>query len=413
MFSVRRCSKYNLASYAAFTAYAICSLIIPLALVQISRSLAFPLEAGGMGRGGALQLIRSGAKLVTLAVCCRAGAKFGNRRVLGWSMLLAGAGILICSAASCYAMLLPGLLLAGLGEGLIEGLGTPFVQELHPDAPEKYVSIAHSFWSVGIAVCVIGGGALLQTGVSWRIVLMLAGLAALTAAAGFTGGGSVAETSSCREDNLKTTLRRLAEIARRPRFWVYCLAMFIGAGAEFGLTFWSASFLQLRFRSSALLSGLGTGVIAAGMFLGRMAFGWIARGNRLKYILLGASLGTVIPAALLPLMCPEFFASPGAMYAALFILLFICGIGIAPYWPILQVYGVKQLPELDGTLLYICFSAVGIPGSGFFTWLLGMLGDRFGTSGAFAVIPVTLLGYAAIIFTEGWIFPRRTPLPEK
>ena len=81
--------------------------------------------------------------------------------------------------------------------------------------------------------------------------------------------------------------------------------------------------------------------------------------------------------------------------------------GIAPFWPTLQVYGVEQLPELNSTMLYIYFSAMGVPGCGFFTWIMGVLGDRFGLRGAFLMLPASLVIYALIIFAEGWLFPRK------
>lgn len=60
---------------------------------------------------------------------------------------------------------------------------------------------------------------------------------------------------------------------------------------------------------------------------------------------------------------------------------------MAPFWPTAQVYGVTKMPELDSTMLYIYFSAMGIPGCGIFTWLMGYLGDHFGLKGAILVVP--------------------------
>ena len=77
--------------------------------------------------------------------------------------------------------------------------------------------------------------------------------------------------------------------------------------------------------------------------------------------------------------------------------------GIAPYWPTTQVYGVSHLPDCDSTLLYVYYSALGIPGCGVFTYLMGFAGDRFGLRGTILVVPVCLLLFAGIIFYECWI----------
>ena len=52
-------------------------------------------------------------------------------------------------------------------------------------------------------------------------------------------------------------------ILRSGRFWVYCFGMFIGAGAEFTLTFWAATYLQLNFNATPWQAGVGTAAIAA------------------------------------------------------------------------------------------------------------------------------------------------------
>ncbi len=404
--------RYDFAGYSAFIAYSICSLSIPIVLVAMGKDLNFPLDQGGMSSGGVLHLLRSIAMVVSLMICGIVAGRLGKRKTMGFCMMMTGLGIFLCSFTPGYWLLFPFLLTAGLGEGFCEGIATPFVQDLHQDAPEKYVNIAHSFWSVGIGICVLGGGWLLSAGVSWRYILAAAGFMAILSALTFLWKENPQRRypENPTVSNASDVWRSSAAIARSPRFWVYCLGMFIGAGAEFCLTFWAAAFLQLSFHATAWVAGLGTAAIALGMFLGRNYFGWIATDRNLKVILLLSSICTIPCTLALALIRPEFFPSQNLMFAALLGLLFLCGIGVAPYWPTLQVYGVKQLPGLDATMLYVYFSAVGVPGCGFFTWLVGILGDKFGLKGAFYLIPITLVFYALLIFLDGWVFPRKSPL---
>ncbi len=50
--------------------------------------------------------------------------------------------------------------------------------------------------------------------------------------------------------------------------------------------------------------------------------------------------------------------------------------------------------------MYIYLSATGIPGCGFFTWIIGVLGDRFGLQGALFLLPVTLACYILILLFD-------------
>lgn len=401
--------RYDYAAFASFTAYAASSMVIPLSIVSIGKSLNFPLDDGGMGLGGFLHMTRSIAMLIMLAICGWIAGRWGKRITMGYGLLGMGLGIFLCAMAQQYWMLLPFLFFAGIGEGFIEGVATPFVQDLHRDEPDRYVPIAHSFWSVGIGFSVIFVGGMLAIGVSWRVVLACIGLFACLSSLGFLWRDSVLHPypeSGSRID-LPTFIRNSWAIAKCPRFWVYCLAMFVGAGSEFGLTFWAAPYIELNFNAGPWVASLGTGAIAIGMFIGRSLFGYFSTPRTIPFILTGSALCTIPVSLALVFLTPELIPSKPVLFVILFIMLLIAGIGIAPYWPSLQVYGVYNLRQYDATLLYIYFSALGIPGCGLFTWLLGYLGDHFGMHKAFLVIPASLAAYAAVIFLEHWIFPNR------
>lgn len=398
--------RYDCAVFSAFTNYALCSLSIPIVLVAMGQDLNFPLDQGGMAAGGVLHLVRSIAIVAALLLCGAIAGHIGKRFSMGYCMLFMGGGIFLCAFAPVYWMLIPCLLIAGLGEGICEGIATPFVEGLHKDAPERYVSISHSFWSIGIGICVLSAGGLLTLGVNWRVILGCVGMLALLGSLLFLWRENPHKKypEAAEKVRPKDIWNYSFEIAKTPRFWVYCCGMFMGAGAEFCLTFWTAAYILLNFQASAWIAGLGTAAIGLGMFIGRTGFGYFARPQNLKHILLGAGLGTIPVTLLLILLTPDTFSSRGMTFTALFLLLFLAGIGIAPYWPCLQVYGVGHLPRLDSTMLYIYFSAVGIPGSGFFTWIMGVLGDRFGLKASFYLIPASLVLFSAFIFLEGWVF---------
>ncbi|MBQ9338536.1 MAG: MFS transporter [Lentisphaeria bacterium] len=402
--------RYDLACLAAFIGYALCSLSIPISLVAMGRELNFPLDRGGMAAGGVLHLTRSIAIVTALMVCGLIAGKIGKRKSMGLCVLLMGSGILLCSLAPAYWFVLPFLLVAGFGEGICEGIATPFVQDLHADAPEKYVNISHSYWSIGIGICVLGGGGLLTLGVSWRVVLAAAGILTLLAAPLFLWKENPRKKypEVRTATNAAEVWRHSVRIFRTPRFWLHCLGMFMGAGAEYCLTFWSAAYLQLTFQASAWVAGLGTAAIGLGMFIGRNFFGLIAREDNLRRNLILAASGTIPLILALSFVTPDLLPSRGLLFAVLLAVLVLCGIGIAPFWPTLQVYSVRQLPELDSTMMYIYLSATGIPGCGVFTWLIGVLGDRFGIQGAFFLLPVTLALYILILLFDAHHYRRRT-----
>ena len=399
-----RFGRYDYAGFSAFTMYSVSSLAIPLLIVAMGKSLNFPIDGGGMAMGGILHVVRSAFMVMTLLLSGLVCAGLGKRITIGTSVILIGTGMLLSSFSSAYWMLIPCLIIAGLGEGVCEGILTPFVQDLHPDAPERYVNIGHSFWSVGIVLAVILAGGLLTCGVSWRIILMIIGVLTIISSLSFlwkeTPGKEYPEVK--KKPDLDVIKKQTSDIIKEKRFWICCAAMFFGAGAEFGLTFWAAAYIELNFQTSAFVASLGTGAIAIGMFLGRAAFGYYAKPERLRWFLLLAGLGTIPVTLLLAYLSPG--VMPGwLLFPLIFVLLFLSGIGIAPYWPTTQVYGVANLPNCDSTLLYVYYSLMGIPGCGFFSYLMGAIGDRFGLKGTILVVPACLVIFCSIIFYECWI----------
>ena len=129
--------RYDYASFSAFTTYSLCSLVIPLLIVSMGKALNFPLDDGGMAAGGVLHAVRSAFMIITLLLCGFVAAKLGKRISIGISLLLCGSGIMFCAFSTTYWMLIPCLIFAGLGEGICEGLATPFVQDLHPESPRS------------------------------------------------------------------------------------------------------------------------------------------------------------------------------------------------------------------------------------------------------------------------------------
>ena len=395
--------RYDYADFSALAMYSVASLAIPIMIVAMGRTLNFPIDGGGMGHGGILHMVRSSFMLITLLVCGFISARIGKRYSMGISMLMMGCGIFFCSFAQAYWMLLPCLMIAGLGEGLCEGIATPFVQDLHPEAPERYVTITHSFWSVGILTAVLLVGGSLALGVNWRYILGIAGFVTALVSLLFIWKENPAKKypESTANINAKDILRYSRDIFTKKRFWLCSAAMFFGAGAEFGLTFWATAYIELTFKTSVFVAGLGTGTIALGMFIGRVYFGYIAQPRNLRWILL------ICGAGMIPLSLALAFLEPGMfpawlLFTVLFVLLFLSGIGIAPYWPTTQVYGVTRLPQCDSTMLYVYYSGMGIPGAGFFSWFMGFAGDMFGLRGAILVVPCCLVIFCTIVLCECW-----------
>ncbi len=271
-----RFGRYDVAAFLGFSSYAACAMVAPVALVAVAEDLKFPLDRGGMSAGGMLHLGRSLAMVGTMLLCGFLAARWGMRRSVGYSLLLMGMATLCCALAPGYGWLLAATVAAGFGEGVFDGLISPFVRDLHrEEEPGRYVNFTHGFWSFGVLTAVLVYGALLYWGLSWRGLFVLAVLVTLVPVLLLLLPESRGAAYPERREAVPASRiwAQSLEIMARPRFWLFFAAMLLAGGGEFCLTFWCATFIQMHFSASALAGGIGTAAFAAGMFLGRTGGG--------------------------------------------------------------------------------------------------------------------------------------------
>ncbi|NMA19322.1 MAG: MFS transporter [Lentisphaerae bacterium] len=392
-------TRYDYASFGCFIAYAGCSIIIPLVLYQMSVDLGFTLQEGGLAAGGALQMGRAIPMVLSMLLSGFVAGRWGMCRSLGVASLLMGGGILCAAVAPVYAVLFLALMVTGLGEGIIEGLNTPFVENLHREEAGRYLNFSHSFWAVGIIISVLLGGWLLNRGISWRFVVGGVSLLALppTLILLLPADGKKAYPERPERLPWQLVWKQTRDILKTPRFWLFFAAMFVAGGGEFGLTFWAASYIQLEFSASAWLGGLGTACFAGGMFLGRSVSGLLVRQEYLPHLIISTAAAGVLVCLFFPLLNAPWlleyqqqlpWVSIFTKKWLLFLLLFLAGLCSAPFWPSVQSYCVERLPFLDSTMLFILLSCAGIPGCAFVSWMMGLFGNLIGLRNSFFIVPL-------------------------
>ena len=396
--------RYDYAAFLGFIAYATGSLAIPIVLVQMADSLNFSLKEGGTAAGGWLHMIRALAICSTVLFSAYFASRWGNRRSLGVSVGLVGVGMALCACAPAYAWLLPALVIAGFGEGVIEALITPFIQQGHKDEDSgRYVNFSHGFWSLGVIIATIVFGCLILKGVHWRIVLGLAAIFCVPSTVLLLmKEGKHPYPERHERFDVKALILQVRDIAKVPRFWLYFAAMFLAGGGEFGLTFWLPSYVQLTFGETVMMAGIATAVFAGGMFAGRLGFGFLIPLHRLKRLVIITGIAATVICSILP------FLKEPSIPLLLFIL-FLAGLGAASYWPSIQSYAVNRMPHHDSTMVFILLSCAGIPGCGVFTLLMGYLG-KYGLNVSFFIVPACFLVMTLLLILD----PRGiTPPPKK
>jgi hypothetical protein len=161
-------------------------------------------------------------------------------------MLLSAIGYILGSCGLLYAaanptvagvdnVVLTSLLLTGLGWGAVEASSNPMVASLYPEEKTKRLNILHAWWPAGIVVGGLLGVGVDSLGWAWEInmfILIVPAviLAIMVLGAAFPVTERVAEGVTYGE--------MMAELRKRPLFWVFWVSMFFTAAAELAPGTW-------------------------------------------------------------------------------------------------------------------------------------------------------------------------------
>ncbi|GAB1456340.1 MFS transporter [Spirochaetota bacterium] len=353
---------------------------LPICLVMMSRELGFNLTQAGL-----LGFIPSFVQFFVLILSCFAAARFGKIRVLKTALIIMALGLLAFSSTSSYTSTVALMLMIGVGYAFLEALLTPLVEDMHPGDSGSRMNLLHAFWPIGVLMSVLIVGELLSRGVSWRLVFVGLSLATLVVLFSYPSSKHVNLPGS------RTDFSHMGDILSRRRFWFLGASLFFAGGAEVSFAFWSASYIQLHFKTLPRAGALEAAIFALGMVIGRMASTRILRRVKIKHlVLVSAAL------ALTGSLCFFLIDSLAALYG----LLLFMGLSIACHWPSIQTYAARVMP-VDSTVLMIFLSCFGIPGASVAPLLMGALGDRYGLKAAFIVAPIFLSLLVVSLLLEG------------
>ena len=367
------------AVFLGYAGYAAGTAVIPMVLVPMGQELQLNLTLEG-----ALHLVSRIIMIVSMLLAGAASKRFGKKNILCVSILLIAVGLAVCGCTAEYAVLASALLVMGFGNGFFESLATGFMQDRHPGRwAGRYINITHSFWPLGILLTGLVAGTWLQYGGSWKILLFgLAGLLIIPVIMFRTADGNREAGTGFPEFKWK----EFGVPLKNPRFILFLAALFLTGGSEHCITFWTPSYIASEYSGRGFICGSGVALFVAGMFIGRAAGGLLKiRPDRLIII---CSVLAAVSAPLIPLVRSVWL---------LLVLLPMLGIAIGPLWPSLQYCCTSCLKQYDATLLYILMPLFGIPGCGICTFLLGLIGGKFGLQTGFYLVFACNLVIAALI----------------
>ena len=305
--------------------------------------------------------------------------KFGRAKSQWIGLGIFSLGLFLFIISPPVILTLPATLITGFGTSIVINTMLSSMSHHYGKAAEVAIPQANGIASVGF----VTGTALIGTIATlyrdyWRLGLLLALPVALTL---FLVGRQKDNGDHVPDENGPQTGKM------SPKFWLAWFGFVACISSEFATSFWSAALLKDRVGSTAAISTVAVVALGTGMGIGRWFGGLVLKNFKLDTQLL----------ALIMLQFVGFtaFWLSHSMIISLVCLLVI-GLGISMQF---ALSAIRLVGFSDGRPdLAVGRSSLGagiaIAGAPF---LLGFLGDNFGISRAYIMVPVLIALAFAII----------------
>ena len=297
----------SLSAFGVFGLWAGCHAVL---LADLSRTLGI-----STGPLGIALFVGAAASMAAMAGLGWTADRLGHKAFLVAVTCLLGFEIAGIALAWNFWSLVAVLVLLSPAGGLYDvGINSAAV-DLERFSGRRFMSFLHAAYSGGAVVGAIAAGALLSTGVGYRLVYLslLFPLAILTAAfatARFprTGGGSTGPSAGTLPEpggNIES-VAAAGDGAGRWDLYRSAPVLLVAAVGALGLLsegemqYWGGIFLRESLGFGALVGGSGVAAFFGAMALGRLGTGWMVRrlGNRRTLVAAGPLMASGMALAL-------------------------------------------------------------------------------------------------------------------
>ena len=304
--------------------------------------------------------------------------KFGRARTkwVGLGIFLLGLFLFVISPP--VILTLPATLITGFGTSIVINTMLTSMSHHYGKAAEVAIPQANGIASVGF----VTGTALIGTIASlyrdfWRLGLLLALPVALVLV--LVGREKNSEEHVPDESGPQSG-------KMSPKFWLAWFGFVACISSEFATSFWAAALLKDRVGSTAAISTVAIVALGTGMGIGRWFGGSLLKNFKLDNQLLG-------------IVALQFFGFTAFWLSHSMIISLVCllviGLGISMQFALSAIRLVGFSDNRPDLAVGKASLAAGIAIAGA-PFLLGFLGDNFGISRAYIMVPV-LIALAFII----------------
>jgi len=303
---------------------------------------------------------------------------FGREKTSWIGMWLFCIGVLIFVSFKSVAFTLSATFIGGVGTSIVINNMVTRLSHHFKQATPLALPQSSGINSIGFVLGTIAVGILAGTEISWRFGLLLTIPATIILY-------FFSRDKSRDPHDREISVRQRGKLSRT--YWIACFGFFICICTEFATSFWAAALLRDRVGGTASAATLAIVALGSGMAVGRW-YGAIV----LKKLKLDHQLITII---ILQFIGFGVFWFSHILIISL-LTLFVTGLGISMQFALSSLRLIGFSDKRPDLAIGISSLAAG-SGIALAPFMLGVLGDNFGISRAYLMVPVLILIGLAIV----------------
>ncbi len=371
-------TRLDYLSWLSFASFSTSSIIIGLCLPEISRDLSLNHFFGSL-----TETLRNFSLLFGLVIVVISVAAMGKKILISNGQYILALGLIGASFSSSSSFLWLSFLLVGLGGGFIEAIINPLVVDLHPKNTNKYMNLTNAFYPIGVVLSALIFGELLNQNISWRVVFRISALFSILVGILF-----YLTAFPPSRDKEKFHFSSLMHIINKPLFWLFSMSLFLAAGIESSLMFWSRTYIDNFLSQDVRQATFSVVIFASMMALGRLlTTRFCERFTVYQVMFIFGIMGIIV--------CLLMLVAQGLI--VFYILLAFAGLSVASFWPIIMAHSVSFIKVNVNSLLSLLI-LFGISGYGLFPLMIGSLSQFYNLKIALIILPLSFIFLLIIVF---------------
>jgi predicted MFS family arabinose efflux permease len=304
--------------------------------------------------------------------------RFGREKTSWIGMWLFCTGVLMFVSFRSVEFTLSATFLGGMGTSMVINNMVTRLSHHFKQATPLALPQSNGINSVGFVLGTIAVGTLAGTAISWRLGLLLTIPATIILY-------FISRDKNRDPHDRDVSVRQSGKLSRT--YWIACFGFFICICTEFATSFWAAALLRDRVGGTASAATLAIVALGSGMAAGRW-YGAIV----LKKLKLDQQLITII---VLQFIGFAIFWFSHSLIVSL-VTLFVTGLGISMQFALCSLRLIGFSDKRPDLAIGISSLAAG-SGIALAPFMLGVLGDIFGISRAYLMVPILILIALAIV----------------